>query len=240
MVPDSANANSPFAKLAVRQAVSYAIDREGLVAGLGFGFMNPAYQMYPGYAISQIPGLQKTLFDPNKAKQLLKDAGYPNGFKTYVRSAGRVINADTVTAIAKMLTDVGIQAEPDFPTTGKYEEYRTQGWNNALLVQAFINSDNFNSFFNIYFPSTNIMMPSVKKPDGFADAVTASLTSPQVESAKLQAIFKMMNDDLMVIPYGEQVQAQFYGKGVNDPGADEYAFAYFNSKEAWLDSSLRK
>jgi peptide/nickel transport system substrate-binding protein len=241
LVPDSANANSPFSKLAVRQAVSYAIDREGLAIALGMGFLNPAYQMYPSFATTAIPGLQKTPYDPAKAKQLLKEAGYPNGFKTALRSAGRAIDADSVTAMAKMLTDIGIQAEPDFPTTGKYEEYRTKGWSNALLVQAFQQQDNFNSFFNTYFPSSNIMMPSVKKYDGFYEAVTASVTSPEVDPAKLQAIFKKMNDDLMVIPYGESVAAQFYNKGVHDPGVEEYAFnKVFIAREAWLDASLRK
>jgi peptide/nickel transport system substrate-binding protein len=239
LVPDSNNPNSPFAKLAVRQAVSYAIDRESFAAGLGFGFMKPGYQLYGGYAACTIPGLQKTPFDPNKAKQLLKDAGYPGGFKTSIHSFTRVISNDWVTALAKMLSDVGIQTEPDFPTSGKYEEYRSNGWNNSLMAHAFLNADNFNSIFNIYFPSTNVMFPSVKKPDGFTAAVTASLTSPQVDPAKLQALFKMMNDDLMVIPYGEQVQAQFYNKGVNDPGADDYAFVILAVKEAWLDASAR-
>jgi hypothetical protein len=50
----------------------------------------------------------------------------------------------------------------------------------------------------------------------------------------------MMNDDLMVISYGEQVIAQFYGKGVNDPGADEYNLNAFQYKDAWLDASARK
>jgi len=68
------------------------------------------------------------------------------------------------------------------------------------------------------------MMPSLKKPEGFASAITASLTSQQVDPAKLQAVFKLMSDDMTVIPFAEQVQAQFYNKGVNDPGADEYAF----------------
>jgi peptide/nickel transport system substrate-binding protein len=239
LVPDSNNPSSPFSKLAVRQAVSYAIDREGLAAGLGFGFLKTAYQMYPGYSLSAIPGLPKTPYDPAKAKQLLKDAGYPNGFKSSIHM-GRPLTNDLVTALAKMLTDIGIQTEPDFPTVGKFEEYRTQGWNTSLLAQAFINSENINSTFNIYFPTTNIMLVSVKKPDGFQEAVNASITSPQPEGAKLQAVFKLMNDEQMVIPFSEQVQAQFYNKGVNDPGADKYNFYNFVCKDAWLDASARK
>jgi peptide/nickel transport system substrate-binding protein len=239
LVPDSNNPNSPFAKLAVRQAVSYAIDREALAAGLGFGFLKPGYQLYGGYAATTIPGLQKTPFDPNKAKQLLKDAGYPSGFKTAIYT-GRVVNADWVTALAKMLTDVGIQTEPSFPTAGKYEEYRSQGWTNSMLANAFINYDNFNSAFNLYFPASGIMFPSMKKPEGFQAAINASLAAPQVDPARLQAVFKMVNDELMVIPFGDQVQAQFYNKGVNDPGADDFTFVNFQYKDAWLDASARK
>jgi peptide/nickel transport system substrate-binding protein len=240
LVPDSNNPGSPFAKLAVRQAVSYAIDREAIAAGLGFGFLKPAYQLYGGYSEIAIPGLQKIPYDPNKAKQLLKDAGYPGGFKTSIHTFTRMVSNDWITAISKMLSDVGIQTEADFPTAGKYEEYRSQGWTNSMMAHAFANSDNFNSTFNLYFPSTNIMFPSVKKPDGFQDAVNASIASPQVDNAKLQAIFKIMNDDLMVIPYGEQVIAQFYYKGVNDPGADDYNLNAFQYKDAWLDAGARK
>ncbi len=109
-----------------------------------------------------------------------------------------------------------------------------------MMGHAFAGPDNFNSTFNLYFPTTNIMFPSVKKPDGFADAVTASITSPDVEPAKIQAIYKMLNDDLTVIPYADQVIAQFYGKGVNDPGADDYNLNAFQYKDAWLDPIARK
>ena len=121
-----------------------------------------------------------------------------------------------------------------------FEEYRTQGWTNSLLANAFINYDNFNSAFNLYFPASGIMFPSLKKPEGLNAAIAASLTSPQVDPAKLQAAFKLINDDLAVIPFGDQVQAQFYNKGVNDPGADEYAFVNLQYKEVWLDAIARK
>jgi peptide/nickel transport system substrate-binding protein len=240
LVPDSANPASPFSKLAVRQAVSYAIDRETLSAGLGFGSLKPGYQMYGSWDVAAIPGLQKTPFDPAKAKQLLKDAGYPSGFKTSIHVSPGVFTADMTTVLAKMMSDVGIQTDADFVTAGKYEEYRTQGWTNSLLGTAFINSANFNSTFNIYFPDTGILYPSMKKPEGLQAAIKASLTSPQVDPVKIQAAMKLINDDLAVIPFAEQVQTQFYNKGVNDPGADDYAFLPPLYGEFWLDASARK
>jgi peptide/nickel transport system substrate-binding protein len=195
LVPDSANESSPFANIKVRQAVSYAIDRAAIAEGLGFGLMRPAYQVYPGNPVSAIPNLQKTEFDKAKAKQLLAEAGYPTGFKANIHTFVRVVPRDFITAIAKMMSDVGIQTNPDFPEPGKYEEYRSRGWNNAMLAHALVGMTNPNAMFNTYFPENNITFPSVKKPAGFYDAVKATLTSPSLDPVKVQAVFKLMTDD---------------------------------------------
>ena len=81
LVPDSKHADSPFAKAEVRQAVSYAIDREGMAKTLGFGFWEVVYQPDAAYQFGHIDVSQVPYkYDPVKAKQLLAAAGYPNGF----------------------------------------------------------------------------------------------------------------------------------------------------------------
>jgi peptide/nickel transport system substrate-binding protein len=243
LIPDSANAESPFAKLKVRQAVSYAIDREAIAQGLGFGLMKPAYQLYPGNVIAAVPEGQylKTEFNPAKAKQLLTEAGYPNGFKTSIHTFVRVINKDFVTAISKMLGDVGITCDADFPEAGKYEEYRAKGWTNSLMAHGFISvGTNPNSMFNMYFPESNITMPSVKRPAGFYDLINASKTSPEVDPIKVQAIFKAMADDFMTISYVEEGVYNFYVKGAHDDGGLRYALTAFYPWEAWMEASIRK
>jgi peptide/nickel transport system substrate-binding protein len=71
----------PFDNLKVRQAVCYAIDRDKLVK-LQSGEATALNQMYP----VGMPGHEENAdyypYDPDKAKQLLAEAGYPNGFKT--------------------------------------------------------------------------------------------------------------------------------------------------------------
>ena len=47
LIPDSKNSGSPLANKKVRLAISYALDREALAEGLGHGFANPAYQLFP-------------------------------------------------------------------------------------------------------------------------------------------------------------------------------------------------
>jgi ABC-type transport system substrate-binding protein len=242
LIPDSANDTSPFARLKVRQAVSYAIDREAIAQGLGFGLMQPAYQIYPGNPISALPegSYLKTEFNPAKAKQLLAEAGYPNGFKTSIHTFVRVINKDFITAIAKMLGDVGIQCDADFPEAGKYEEYRAKGWTNSLMAHAFISvGTNPNSMYNMYFPESNITMPSVKKPSGFYDLINISKTSPDVDPVKVKAVYKAMADDFMTIPYVEEGVYNFYVKGAHDEGGKKYALTAFYPWEAWMEASIR-
>jgi peptide/nickel transport system substrate-binding protein len=243
LIPDSANTDSPFANLKVRQAVSYAIDRQAIAEGLGFGLMKPAYQIYPGNPICAVPegSYLKTEYSPTKAKQLLAEAGYPNGFKTSIHTFVRVINKDFITAIAKMLGDVGIQCDADFPEAGKYEEYRAKGWNNSLMAHGFISvGTNPNSMYNMYFPESNITMPSVKRPAGFYDLINISKTSPEVDPVKVQAVYKAMADDFMTIPYVEEGVYNFYVKGAHDDGGLRYPLTAFYPWEAWMEASLRK
>jgi peptide/nickel transport system substrate-binding protein len=237
LAPDSKNTTSPLSNLKVRQAISYAIDRETFAKALGFGFLTPAYQVYPGFREAVIPNLQKAEYNPDKAKQLLKDAGYPSGIKVTMYTYSRLVSKDFTTALSKMLGDAGIQIDVQFPETGKYEEYRTKGWSNAVLAHAMQNTENLNMCFKQYF--TDIQMPSVGIPDGYQDAANASLNSPEVNPAKLQAAFKIINDNLMVIPYAEEVIAAFYRDGVHDPGADEGLIQNMVYKDVWLEPKVR-
>ena len=56
LIPDTANANSPWAKLKVREAAEYAIDREAIAKAFGYGFMEAPYQ---------IPARITAAYDPN-------------------------------------------------------------------------------------------------------------------------------------------------------------------------------
>ncbi|MEZ2131187.1 MULTISPECIES: ABC transporter substrate-binding protein [unclassified Sinorhizobium] len=71
----------PLDDVRVRQALNYATDRDGLVRAIMQGFATPANSplapVTPGYDKSLVP----YSYDIEKAKKLLADAGYPNGFE---------------------------------------------------------------------------------------------------------------------------------------------------------------
>jgi peptide/nickel transport system substrate-binding protein len=238
LIPDSKNAESPFADRRVRLAVSHAIDREALAEALGYGFSAPAYQIFPGFIETAIPNLDKHEFDQDLARQLLAEAGYPDGLKTTIHAFIRVVPKDYVVAITNMLGEVGIEVEQDYPEAGKYTEYRFGGWNDAMMAHALGTFENLNSSFVMYFGG--IQFPSVQKSEGWQEAYDAALSSETVDPAKTQALVKLMHDDVMVIPYLEETAVAFIQKGVHDSGQLKDSLTTVTEFEVtWLDPELR-
>jgi peptide/nickel transport system substrate-binding protein len=238
LIPDSAVATQPWSNVNVRLAASYALDRDSLAKALGLGFLKPAYQIYPGYADTHINGLVPTAFDQAKAKDLLRQAGYPTGFKATIHNFGRMITStDWTTAIAAQLRAVGLDITTDFPEAGAYDNLRYNGWSDGLLNHGLNAFADHNQVFTFYFTGT--MFPSMKRPNGFIDGVNASLATPQVDPAKIQAVLQLMYDDMTVIPYVEQTQVAFYKKGSNDPDADAFGLAWPLFRDCYIDKSAR-
>src|SRR4051794_724254 len=84
LIPDSKNADSPLSKEKVREAISYAIDRESIAKARGFGYWQPAYQLPNPGSPQFLTDFAGHKYDAAKAKQLLAEGGFPTGFKTRI------------------------------------------------------------------------------------------------------------------------------------------------------------
>jgi peptide/nickel transport system substrate-binding protein len=99
----------------VRKALNYAVDKQALIKspldGEGSVVANVVPQYFAGYNSTPQP----YPYDPTKAKALLKQAGYPNGFplKIMVPSSHYVLGPQIVQVIASELQQVGIKATID-------------------------------------------------------------------------------------------------------------------------------
>lgn len=105
------NKQPPFDNVLVRQAMAHAIDRSAIIDGAMFGYGTPIGTHFAPHNPAYIDLLDKSAFDPERARELLKEAGYPEGFETtlklpppaYARRGGEII--------AAQLREVGINAE---------------------------------------------------------------------------------------------------------------------------------
>jgi peptide/nickel transport system substrate-binding protein len=100
---------SPWHDVRLRQAVNLAINREDLIryATKGNGVIIPALVAVQGFGYD--PDLTPYPFDPTQARQLLREAGYPDGLGlTLITSEDLTVQA---TVVGKMLEQVGLTVD---------------------------------------------------------------------------------------------------------------------------------
>ncbi|MGH2721948.1 MAG: ABC transporter substrate-binding protein [Actinomycetota bacterium] len=118
----------PFSDVRVRQAMSLAIDRQGLIDAVfeGVGVYNPAVPAALkdwSLPITQLgEGAKYYKHDVAEAKRLLAAAGYPNGFPGSLcfTPYGSTVLVDSMQLVVKYLKDVGIDAKIDQKEYGAY------------------------------------------------------------------------------------------------------------------------
>ena len=231
--PDSVNPDTPFAKAEVRQALSYAIDREALVKIAEGGFPTAAYQLPPKFAKAYDPDYKGNLYDPAKAKQLLVDAGYPEGFKTTLASP--FTQRDVMVALQGFLQKVGITTEINQITMGQYIELSTKGWRNTLLVTPITHYVNWASGLQTALSSTAVNLVSVKRPEGFDKLLEEALATSQEDINKTRQALRLLEEPAYVVPLYSAGTMWCYSPKVHDIGYTELGNSLFRTPDkAWL------
>jgi len=133
---------NPFKDVRVRQAVYQAIDIEALRTRTMRGSALPTGGMTPSTLPSSPEIEQRLPYDPGRARQLLAEAGYPNGFEVTLDCPNnRYVNDEEICiAVAAMLTRIGVQtkvtAMPRATYFPKLEKHDTSffmlGWGGAI------------------------------------------------------------------------------------------------------------
>jgi ABC-type transport system substrate-binding protein len=101
--------NSIFNDIKIRQAIAYALDKEGIAKAIGKGIYDPLNQLVYKGLYGYNPDYKGYPYDPSKAKQLLADAGYPTGFQTQLVHDAAM--PDEAAAVQANLKAVGIDAK---------------------------------------------------------------------------------------------------------------------------------
>lgn len=103
--------NKALGDIRVRQAINYAFNRKSLLKALQFDNGTVTEQIFPSRSAAFDADLDNRYsFDPQKAKQLLAEAGYPDGF-TLTMPTTASVGATTWTLIGQQLGDVGIKVQ---------------------------------------------------------------------------------------------------------------------------------
>ena len=128
------NKQAPFDNVKVREAVAHAINRQAIIDGAMFGYGTPIGTHFAPHNPAYVDETALSAFDPEKAKALLAEAGFPDGFETtldlpppsYARRGGEII--------AAQLADVGITAKINNVEWAQWLETVFKGKNFGLTI----------------------------------------------------------------------------------------------------------
>ena len=104
---------NPFKDARVREAMAKAINRQAIVDRLMEGAAMPAANLVAPPVFGHVADLKPEPYELERARKLLAEAGYPEGFTTTLAAPNnRYLNDDQITqAVAQMLARVGIEAK---------------------------------------------------------------------------------------------------------------------------------
>ncbi|MCX7911510.1 MAG: ABC transporter substrate-binding protein [Dehalococcoidales bacterium] len=238
IIPDNASEGSVYKDPRVRQAIEYAIDRDALADGLGYGILK-AVKQAGGPATSQgyNPKWPIREYNVQKAKELLAQAGYPNGFKTklLVMQGGQ---QDMAQAIQSFLGEVGIEVEIDVADPGRFiGAIYKGGWNGGLLLWMVPVDPEFAIGWFVHFgPQPIFPYPSLKWPDEYYKLVEKVRLAPTVEEmrAATMEMMTLVSEGAYIIPLMESLNLYVVRDYVRTNRYKDH-FMVWHNYEDWLD-----
>lgn len=128
------NKMPPFDNVKVREAVAHAINRQAIIDGAMFGYGTPIGTHFAPHNPAYVDLTGQSNYDPEKARALLAEAGFADGFETtlhlpppsYARRGGEII--------AAQLAEVGIKAEITNVEWAQWLETVFRGKNFGLTI----------------------------------------------------------------------------------------------------------
>ncbi len=234
---DSKNANSPWSKRKFREAIAHAIDKESLMNDLGLGIPPILYQLVTEDNPFYFPDLKPRKYDPEKAKKLLAEAGYPNGVKTTLTYFS-VHWPESWVAIQSDLAKVGIDLKIVPVDRPKYLSLRYEGGlknNSSHILWAGMNSVTF--ALKNYLLTTTGQYEDMVRPAGFDDLVRELLVEKDAgkQKALIYQTTKMLYDDVTFITLNVEPRLVIMNKNVRDYDYESYVSpGVYVSRNAWI------
>ena len=126
----------------VRQALNYAVNKQAIIDVLFDGYATPVSQPAPRIALGHNPDLAPYRFDPERARALLAEAGYPDGLSFTLEASGEASDAlQAYQQIAADLAHVGVDMRIELLLRPQFLERLQRGsWTGSAFPIGYFNA----------------------------------------------------------------------------------------------------
>lgn len=228
-------AKNPFKDARVRLALSKAINRRAIVERVMEGYAIAAGNLVSPAVFGHVDALKAETYDPEAAKRLLAEAGFPDGFALTLHAPNdRYVNDEQLAqAVAQMLARVGIQTRVEtMPASVYFAKARAGefafallGWGSFsgdLALRALLATPNADKGYGAW----NWGRYSNPKVDALLLQGFATLDETKREALAREAATLALKD-VPVILLHHQLASWAMNKGIAySPRTDEYTFAH--------------
>ncbi|MGY1814936.1 ABC transporter substrate-binding protein [Blastococcus sp. SYSU D00820] len=218
--------NPELADVRVRQAINYAFDRDTILAQLGGGYGDVTGQVFGTNSSAYVEELDEAYgFDPDRARELLTEAGYPDGFTLTVPLAEPM--SSVAPFFVQPLADIGITVET---TSVPVQNYQTElgsgnyaaGWwvlfqgPSWVAIQQLLSTEALYNPFDSTDAELQGLIDRVRAGGSDGDAAAQELNQYLVDQAwfapwfRQQGILAVRGDTVQVEPQVEQAVPSIY------------------------------
>ena len=194
---------APFDNLLVRQALEYAIDRDLLAESLTEGSATPAYSPLPSDSWAHDSAVDSIYsYDPAKAKELLAEAGYPDGLTVTVGQIDNPYYQRLSQAVQDMVKESGFNFELESVTGAEINNRLYQLKDLPVAITAFRGSADPGLTLEAKFSSTGGSNPAAVTADGIDDLLAegASSVDQDVRAEEYKKAEKIIMDQALSVP----------------------------------------
>ena len=232
---DSKKPESIWANKKFRLAVEYAIDKEAISKESYAGRRQVCYQLFPPDHPMFNPDLKPRKYDPEKAKKLLAEAGYPNGVKTTLTFATHDWGPD-FDALQGYLLAVGIDAKLIRAQKPKWLMIRFEGGlvgGSGIVI--YVTVPTLVTLKNTISGKSNAAQ-DMQRPEGLDEVIDKALEAkdPKTRERYIHEASKLLYDDCTFIPFLQQIQGLIMRQGVHGFRLNEYAGPTCRWTNTWI------
>ncbi len=224
----------PMGDLKVRQAIMHAIEWESVAKALssGLGEATPLFCTKDSWAYA--PDAEFYEYNLDLAKQLLAEAGYPNGFETTIYTQSQ--NNDTATAFQAILAQIGITAQVEVLDSSALAAIQKEDDIDGFIANRGASRMDFTANYIRLYSSEGIKNHGIMlRPAEFEEPLFAARAAKTIDEKKenLQKAAKaLVTDSVMITPLSVIYYEAFAAPGLEDSGI------FTASLEQWTPESV--